>query len=79
MQCKECEKQLKGGFEQEDGSFLCANCTIRQVERNSDKQTLEKIEGICTEALEAGKRPTKKQVRKILSLARAILSVRKLG
>lgn len=43
MICKECDKELKGGFRQEDGTYLCGKCAIQDVNASSLCHTMRTL------------------------------------
>ena len=75
MKCRDCDKKLGGGFQQRDGSHLCARCVTVRVEKNSDRDTFKEIERLCELLLVPHKRATKAEIRKIRSHARAALAI----
>lgn len=75
MKCRDCEKKLKGGFKQEDDSFLCARCVIAMVNKESDKKCFQEIESLCSALLVPYKRAKKSDIAAIRSRARAALAV----
>jgi len=79
MICAICDKKLMGGFKQPEGTFLCANCTIRKVEKITDGVVFQRILELCETYIGKGKlRANKTVLKQIASEARAVLKVRQI-
>lgn len=64
---------MQGGFRQDDGTFLCANCVINLVEKNSNIFALEKAKEICDRLLIPGYRMKKSEVRTLRSWIKVVI------
>lgn len=62
MICRDCDKELKGGFPEPDGKYLCAKCLIRKVERDSDRMCVQSALTVFKEILRPGHRPRKFEI-----------------
>ena len=65
MKCKDCQKPLQGGFEQEKDIFLCAKCVIFKLNKESILNTLQYAANILNHELRPGNRITKRKMRDI--------------
>lgn len=59
MICRDCEKNMQGGFQQPDNSFLCALCLIKSVEKDSIIFCINHALEFIEKELIVGKRPKK--------------------
>lgn len=72
MECRDCEKKLMGGFKQDDGKFLCADCVIEAVEKTSRESIKNKTLQIVDRMLLPKNRPTKRQLKELRSWLKAL-------
>lgn len=73
MKCRDCEKMMQGGFRQPDETFLCANCLIKNVEKDSMIWCIDNALEFIENELAIGNRPKKsglKQARTWLRTAK---------
>lgn len=75
MNCKDCEKSLKGGFKQPDGLFLCARCVIVKTERSCLISAAKEALKILDSQLNSRKRPTKTDLREARGWIAAITTL----
>lgn len=72
MICRDCDKKLKGGFSQEDGTFLCAKCIMVQTREESAKFVVAKAIELLEAELPKYRRPTKTQIREAIGWLRVL-------
>lgn len=73
-----CGKEMGGGFEQKDGSFLCAACVVHKVEMETSLDAFREIIELCDLVINGPKysRPSKKHLEKIRLKANSVLRIR---
>ena len=74
-----CNKELGGGFKQEDGSFLCAACVIHKAEMGTNLSVFKDIVEMCDLIINGPKysRPSRNNLREVRLKAKAIFEIRK--
>lgn len=77
MKCAHCEKRLKGGFKEPDGTFPCAKCLVRKVETNTMLFAVTNALTVFNEILKPGHRPRKREIDEGARWLRSICAIRR--
>lgn len=62
MICKDCGRDLNGGFGDATKGYQCAKCVIREIEHDSDRMCVQSALTIFNELLRPGYRPRKYEI-----------------